>query len=163
MAMGIQQRLRGIVDKARAYWADLTDETAHRSQADQEELEDAVHQRYGGVRTKGERDIAAMKRDRDENSMDRGPSDALMANPAARAGRTEQLGSQRRSQQQMQDNQTTQRQYAQQGGSGSQKTLGEQMGGQMGSEAGSRRSYRQDQDEDEQQRPRSPGRLGREE
>lgn len=150
MAMG--EQLRGLMRKAKQYWSELTDEDSSssqraRRQSRSEEQEDAVHQRYGGVRTQGERDLGveddgfrdaeAAYRDRQENSQDRGPADAILANPAARAGlgragQGGQLGGQEMNrqphaggQQQMQNQ--TGRQYTQQGGSGIQKTLGEQM------------------------------------
>lgn len=85
MALGIGQQLRNMVDRARHYWADLTDEGGTHRRHEQQEREDAVHQRYGGVP------------DRDEPDADL---------------------SQRH------------RQYTQQGGSGTQKTLGEQLGEQ---------------------------------
>lgn len=130
MAMGIGQRVQGLVRKAREFWADITEEGAtqrHKSERDAE-LEDAVHQRYGGVRTAGERELSgAIKNQRDESSMDTGPSDALLGNAAARAARSNRAGS-TRAQQMQQDSSQTSRQYTQQGGSGSQKTLAEQTG-----------------------------------
>lgn len=131
---GIGQQLRGMVQKARHYWAELTEDQDTRARHRQEEQEDAVHQRYGGVRTQGERDIDRMFHDRQESSQDRGPSDAELASTPVRAARGQggtQLGSEPTGGQQMQSPQT-QRQYAQQGGSGIQKTLGEQLGGQTG-------------------------------
>lgn len=142
MAMGIGQRVQGLVRKAREFWADITEEGAtqrHKSERDAE-LEDAVHQRYGGVRTAGERELSgAIKNQRDESSessMDTGPSDALLGNAAARAARSNRAGS-TRAQQMQQDSSQTSRQYTQQGGSGSQKTLAEQTGqssAQMGAQ-----------------------------
>lgn len=166
MALGIGQQLKHMVDRARHYWSELTDEDGSRRRHEQEEREEAVHQRYGGVRAQGERDLDKMLQDHEENSMDRGLSDAELANPAVRAARGdtspsrmgrgatgpsgpsgrpgeptrqgEQLGSQdlqdQPRHQQMQGNPQQpgdaqrQRQYTQQGGSGIQKTLAEQLG-----------------------------------
>lgn len=138
MAMGIGQQIKGMVDRARHYWAELTDEK-DRDQRAREEREDAVHQRYGGVRGQGERDLDAGLRDRQEKSPDRGLSDAELANPtvrAARGGLGGQLGGQPDHDRQMQGgSQTQQRQYTQQGGSGIQKPPGEQVGGGAESDA----------------------------
>lgn len=137
MAMGIGQQIKGMVRRARTYWAELTDEPGKQQKRAREEQEEAVHQRYGGVRGQGERDVDAMLRDRQENSQDRGPSDAELANPtvrATRAGQGGQLGGQSRGSAQMQADSQTQRQYAQQGGSGIQKPLSEQLGSNAGSD-----------------------------
>lgn len=133
MATGIGQQLKGMMQKARHYWAELTDEESTRARHRQEEQEDAVHQRYGGVRTQGERDLGKAFGAPQENSQDRGPSDAELANPAVRAARGQGSahGGEPTGGQQMQGSQA-QRQYAQQGGSGIQKTLAEQEGGQIG-------------------------------
>jgi hypothetical protein len=136
MATGIGQQLKGMVRKARNYWAELTDEESTRTQHRQEEQEDAVHQRYGGVRTQGERAIDKGLHSSQENPPDRGPSDTILASEAARAGRgmsSGPRGSEPTGSQQMQGSQT-QRQYTQQGGSGIQKTIGEQVGGQTGAQ-----------------------------
>lgn len=140
MAMGIGQQIKGMVDRARHYWAELTDEKDRDHRA-QQEREDAVHQRYGGVR--GQDDLDTGFRDRQENSPDRGISEADLANPAVRAGRSgqgSQLGGQPDRDRQMQGGSQTQRQYTQQGGSGIQKTLGDQVGGSAGTEPDTVRS-----------------------
>lgn len=133
MATGIGQQLKGMMQKARHYWAELTDEESTRARHRQEEQEDAVHQRYGEERTQGERELGKTFRDHQENSPDRGPSDAELVNPSVRAARGQgsARGSEPAGVQQMQGSQA-QRQYAQQGGSGIQKTLAEQQGGQIG-------------------------------
>lgn len=137
MATGIGQQIKGMVRRARTYWAEITDAPGKQQRQAREEQEEAVHQRYGGVRGQGERDMDAMLRDRQENSQDRGPSDAELANPtvrATRAGQGGQLGGQSRGSAQMQADSQTQRQYAQQGGSGIQKPLAEQLGSNAGSD-----------------------------
>lgn len=142
MATGIGQQLKGMMQKARHYWAELTDDEATRNRHRQEEQDDAVHQRYGGVRSPAttSRDTEKANRDHQEGSQDRGRSDAELASPAARAARSE--GSQ-----QMQ----AERQYAQQGGSGSQRPLGEQATDRAAQNAGT-----PDRERPEQSR-RSPG------
>lgn len=155
MALGIGQQIKGVVQRARSYWADLTDASGKRSQHDREEKEDAVHQRYGGVSAQGERDADTLFRERQEESQDRGLPDAVMGNPAARAARgqaTQPGGQSRRNNPvqagapQMQAGQAnapaqargagqTSRQYTQQGGSGIQKSLGDQLGRDSGTNA----------------------------
>lgn len=146
------QQWRGIVQKARDFWADLTEDEGRKSAKGGE----AMHQRFGtdeahSQLAEGSAAAERARRDRDENSMDRGPDDSIMANPAARAGR--QMGGSQRtaSAQQAQDTQQT-RQYTQQGGSGlQQKTPGQQMGGQVGGN---------DTHRDEEQMDRSRNRSG---
>lgn len=141
MAMGIGQQIRGMVDRARHYWSELTDEKG-RDQRAHDEREDAVHQRYGGVRGQDE-DAGAAFRDRQENSQDRGLSDAERADALARAthgGQGGQLGGQAGHPGQVQAGSQAQRQYTQQGGSGLQKTLGDQLGGGAGAEPDTVRS-----------------------
>lgn len=168
--MAIGQQIKGAMQRARQYWDELTDASGKRAQSAREEREDAVHQRYGGVRTQGERDAEKLFRERQEESQDRGTPDSVMANPAARAARSGQggqLGGQSRSNAQMQAGRSdtdrpsqsqsqsrapgqaapgqaaeaqTSRQYTQQGGSGIQKSLGEQLGaGDQGAAPGANR------------------------
>jgi hypothetical protein len=151
--MNLQQRWKGLVQKARSMWADLTEDEGRKHGTGG----DAVHKRFGTdeEHLAQERSSNAERawRERNENSMDTGPDDALLANPAARAGR--QMGGSRAtaSAQQAQDSQQT-RQYTQQGGGGMQKTPGQQMGGQMGGSAS--------EHADETPRSRTPsGREGR--
>lgn len=135
MAMGIGQQIKGMMRKARNYWAEMTNDTDTRARHRQEKQDDAVHQRYGGVPPQGERDIEHGFRGRQASAQDRGPSDAELASQAARSARGQgsQLGGEPSGSQQMQSPQS-QRQYAQQGGSGNQKPLAEQMGGQSGAQ-----------------------------
>lgn len=153
--MAIGQQIRSAIQRARGYWADLTDASGKRAQTDREEREDAVHQRYGGVRSQGERDAEQRFQERQEQSQDRGTPDSVMANPAARAARSGQGGqpggqSRRnnpvqagnpRAQAGSAGGGQTSRQYTQQGGSGIQKSLGEQLG-------------------DDNSRPTAPGATG---
>lgn len=137
MALDIRQQIKGVVRRAQDYWADLTDASGRRAQAHRAERDDTVHQSYGGVRGEDEGD-AAPGRARPEAS-----PDAAMPPPAARAargGQTGQPGGQSRRSAPAPAGQTgsrppgagsgqTSRQYVQQGGSGIQKSLDEQLGG----------------------------------
>lgn len=138
--MGIGERWKGLAQKARNFWAELTEDEARKAGPQDQAGAEVVHQRYGGTEKnsellRGSPEAEQAKRVRDEESMDQGPEDALLGNPAARAGRSSQRGGT----QQMQDTQQS-RQYTQQGGSGLQKTVGQQMGGQAGSSGGKART-----------------------
>lgn len=151
--MNIGQRWQGLVQKARDLWADLTEDESGRSGTTRE----AVHQRFGGTEkhselARGSSVAERAKRSRDETSMDRGPDDAILANPAARAGRAQMGGRPTDSAQQAHAQEGLQsRQYTQQGGSGIQKTIGQQTGGQVGSN---------EVDRDDEQLQRNAGRSG---
>lgn len=125
MAMGIGQQIKGMVDRARHYWAELTDEKDSR-QRTHDERQDSVHQRYGGVRGEDDADLDTGRR---ESPSDRIPPDASPGSRSARGDQNTQMGGQSDRDHQMQGASQTQRQYTQQGGSGIQKTLGEQLGG----------------------------------
>ena len=127
MAMGIGQQIKGMVDRARHYWAELTDEKESQQRA-QAEREESLHQRYGGIRGQDESDIASAPHDRPERPSDREHPGVRQASPTPRRGQSAQMGGQQDSERQMQGSSQTQRQYTQQGGSGIQKTLGEQLG-----------------------------------
>lgn len=143
--MNLEQRWKGLVQKARSMWAEMTEDEGRKHGTGG----DAVHQRFGtDEEHTPARNADQAWRERNENSMDRGPDDAVLANPAARAGR--QMGGARAtsSAQQAQDSQQS-RQYTQQGGGGLQKTPGQQMGGQVGGNDINR-------DEEQLQRGRTP-------
>lgn len=136
MAMGIGQQLKGMVRRARNYWSELTDEQGGQKRNSEREKTEAVHQRYGGVGTEGEARMGSPRGDRASGaSSGRGGSDAQQwDNPAGRSdqpNRQPGSGQVDRGQQMHAESQTS-RQYTQQGGSGIQKTLGEQTPGQSG-------------------------------
>lgn len=96
----IGQQIKGMVRRAQHYWAELTEEPAQQQRRERHDQQEAVHERYGGVRSQGtddsmgapigdkeQRDAEALLRDRQENSQDKGRSDAELASPAARATR----------------------------------------------------------------------------
>lgn len=133
MAMGIEQRWKGVVQKAKQFWSDLTEDEAGRTRGDN--IRNAVHQSYGVENQGGlggpspqqySAEAREAKRGRGQNSMDEGPSDAYLSNPAARAGRDQFGGTRRDNQQmqqrgssgQMQQNRTPGNEYSAPGGSG---------------------------------------------
>lgn len=143
MALGIGQQIKGMVNRARSYWSELTDGAAARGKSGRDDVEDAVHQRYGGERGT---DTEMRQRERQQNAQDQGRADSVIANSAARTARGEQQGAAGGSQlgggqgsasPQMQADSQTRRQYTQQGGSGIQKTLNEQLGGSTDKASGS--------------------------
>lgn len=104
MNMGIGQQIKGMVRRAQHYWAELTEDPSQQQRRERRDQQEAVHERYGGVRgpgledstdanrgvdmgSKEQRDAEALLRDRQENSQDKGRSDAELASPAARATR----------------------------------------------------------------------------
>lgn len=129
--MGIGQQIKGMVDRAKHYWAELTDEKDSHRHA-QAEREDSLHQRYGGVRSQDESASGTGPQDRTISAQDTGHSDVGRSTPAQRSGQAAQMGAPAAGDRQMQGAGQTQRQYTQQGGSGIQKTLGEQLGGSEG-------------------------------
>lgn len=135
MALGIGQQIKGMVNRARNYWSELTDGAAARGKSGRHDVEDAVHQRYGGERGS---DAEMRQREDQQPPRDQGRADSVIANSAARAARGGQQGTtggaqlgsgQGHASPQMQADSQTRRQYTQQGGSGIQKTLNEQLGG----------------------------------
>ena len=138
MAIGIGQQIKGMVNRARNYWSKLTDGSAHRGQSGRDDIDEAVHQRYGGAR---ETEAETRVPQRQASSADRGMADSTRASPSPSAARSDQRSQpggqppgsgQGRASQQMQADSQTRRQYTQQGGSGIQKPLDEQMGSSDG-------------------------------
>lgn len=134
MATGIGQQIKDMVGRARHYWAELTDEKHNRPQAQHAREEAEVHQRYGGVRRQDEQDepVDPDLHGRPADLADRVPPHAPPLSRSARTGEGAQMGAHEggiaETPHQMQGSSQTQRQYTQQGGSGIQKTLGEQLG-----------------------------------
>lgn len=110
MNIGIGQQLKDMMRRARSYWAELTDDD-HQLHLHEEDEE--VHQSYGGVREQGD-NAAAQAQPRPK--------------PKQRSGRPTTAVP-------LQGNGQSQRQYAQQGGSGSQKPLAEQLDNEEGGTA----------------------------
>lgn len=134
MAMGIGEQLKGMVRRARNYWSELTDEQEDHQRSTERERTEAVHQRYGGARSPSEEQTDTPPGSRPEGRPPgRGSAEAQWDNPAGRGDpQGRQPGGQSDRGQQMHSESQTSRQYAQQGGSGIQKTLGEQTPGQSG-------------------------------
>lgn len=134
MAMGIGEQLKGMVRRARNYWSELTDEQEGHKRSMEREQAEAVHQRYGGSRPQREEEIDTPPGSRPGGSSPgRGGAEAQWDNPAGRGDQQgRQPGGQSDSGQQMHSESQTSRQYTQQGGSGIQKTLAEQIPGQTG-------------------------------
>lgn len=140
MATGIRQQIRGVVNRARNYWAELTDGATHRTQSGQREIDEAVHERYGGRR--GPEDDARLH-ERQARTQESQPASrssppagsAMRSNPAAgrsvpaRPGRGQQgSGSHGIAGQQMQAD-MAERPYTQPGSNPTRKPSNETPGG----------------------------------
>lgn len=135
MATGIGEQLKGMVRRARNYWSDLTDEQGSQKHNTERESSEAMHQRYGGVRTRGESETDALPGDRSgSDSRSRGTAEAQWDDPSRRGDQQggQPGGGQPDRGQQMRSEGQASRQYAQQGDSGIQKPQTEQMPGQAG-------------------------------
>lgn len=138
MATGIGERIGGqvrdMVRRARHYWAELTDEK-DLDASGQKQRADSIHQRFGEEEAHADHDSEARYRDHQESSQDQGMSDAERASAVVRAARRPLQTPTRPGHPQAgaapADTPRTpgvaSRQYTQQGGSGIQKTLGEQL------------------------------------
>lgn len=138
MATGIGEQLKGMVRRARNYWSELTDEQGNQKRNTEQESSEAMHQRYGGVRTRSESEADTPPGDRSAgDSPSRGAADAQWDDPARRG---DQQGGQPGSRQpdrgqQMHSEGQTSRQYAQQGSSGIQKPRVDQSPGAGGADS----------------------------
>lgn len=138
MATGLGERIGGqvrdMMRRARHYWAELTDEK-DLDASGQQQRADSIHQRFGEEEAQADQDSEDRYRDYQEASQDQGMSDAERASAAVRAARRPVQTPTRAGHPQAgaapADTPRTpgvaSRQYTQQGGSGIQKTLGEQL------------------------------------
>lgn len=93
MTINLEEKWQHLLQRARDFWADLTDEDMRKAESGKDHLIDAVHQRYGGVRADAVQEVESfVDRQQFEEDFaraqfrDREEAPAEAPDPAAAAG-----------------------------------------------------------------------------